>query len=158
MPFKGGFMRENYFGRVLNSLNTECTRKNFELDFVTLKSYEYWIRMMRICKSYPDADDCIAIISKERASRVIKICKHIFAALGLQAFPCGKSGARSLIIWAFPHIYVRSGYILGATTFASLVTRLLKRSHAPENIKTKLSASLRPKGSLSLTRMQKRRQ
>ena len=65
-------MRENYFGRVLNSLNTECTRKNFELDFVTLKSYEYWIRMMRICKSYPDADDCIAIISKERASRVLK--------------------------------------------------------------------------------------
>ena len=33
----------------------------------------------------------------------------------------------------------------------SLVTRLLKRSLAPENIKTKLSASLRPKGSLSLT-------
>jgi len=112
-------MRGNYFGRVLNSLNTECTRKNFELDFVTLKSYEYWIRMMRICKSYPDANDCIAIISKERASRVIKICKHIFATLGLQAFPCGKSGARSLIIWAFPHIHVRSGYILGAIRGAS---------------------------------------
>jgi len=55
------------------------------------------------------------------------------------------------IIWAFPHIHVRSGYILGATTFASLVTRLLKRSLDPENIKTKLPASLRPKGSLSLT-------
>ena len=60
--------------------------------------------------------------------------------------PCGK-----ILLWAFPHIYVRSGYILGAITFASLVTRLLKRSLAPENIKTKLSASLRPKGSLSLT-------
>ena len=79
--------------------------------------------------------------------------RAFFATLGLQAFPCGKSVARCLIIWAFPHIYVRSGYILGATTFASLVTRLLKRSLAPENIKTKLPASLRPKGSLSLTRM-----
>ena len=55
------------------------------------------------------------------------------------------------IIWAFPHIYVRSGYILGATTFASLVTRLLKRNLAPENIRTKSPASLRPKESLSLT-------
>ena len=60
--------------------------------------------------------------------------------------PCGK-----ILLWAFPHIYVRSGYILGATTFASLVTRLLKRSLAPENIKKELPASLRPKGSLSLT-------
>ena len=62
--------------------------------------------------------------------------------------PCGK-----ILLWAFPHIYVRSGYILGATTFASLVTRLLKRSLAPENIKKELPASLRPKESLSLTQM-----
>ena len=123
-------MRENYFGRVLNSLNTECTRKNFELDFVTLKSYEYWIRMMRICKSYPDAVDCIAIISKERASRVIKICKHIFATLGLQAFPCGKSGERCLIIWAFPHIHVRSGYILWVARFTPFPPNLIKRHHS----------------------------
>ena len=53
------------------------------------------------------------------------------------------------IIWAFPHIYVRSGYILGAITFASLVTRLLKRSLAPKNIGQGQPASLRPKGSLS---------
>jgi hypothetical protein len=65
--------------------------------------------------------------------------------------PCGK-----ILLGAFPHTYVRSGYILGATTFASLVTRLLKRSLAPENIKTKLSASLRPKGSLSLTLMREK--
>lgn len=77
-------MRDNYFGRVLNSLNTECTRKNFELDFVTLKSYEYWIRMMRICKSYPDADDCIAIISKERASRVLKDLSEHFEKLNAE--------------------------------------------------------------------------
>ena len=77
--------------------------------------------------------------------------EFIFATLGLQAFPCGKSGERNLLFWAFPHIYVRSGYILGATTFASLVTRLLKRSLAPKNIKKEPPASLRPKGSLSLT-------
>ena len=78
--------------------------------------------------------------------------EFIFATLGLQAFPCGKSGERNLRFGAFPHIYVRSGYILGATTFASLVTRLLKRSLAPKNIKKEPPASLRPKGSLSLTR------
>ena len=79
--------------------------------------------------------------------------EFIFATLGLQAFPCGKSGERCLIIWTFPHIYVRSGYILGATTFASLVTRLLKRSLARKNIQKELPASLRPKGSLSLTQL-----
>ena len=34
------------------------------------------------------------------------------------------------LIWAFPHIYVRSGYILGAAAVASLVVRLLKPSPA----------------------------
>jgi hypothetical protein len=55
--------------------------------------------------------------------------------------PCGK-----ILPWAFPHIHVRSGYILGAITFASLVTRLLKRSLAPKNIKKEPPASLRPNG------------
>ena len=60
--------------------------------------------------------------------------------------PCGE-----ILLWAFPHIHVRSGYILGKTTFASLVTRLLKRSLALKNFGQKQPASLRPKGSLSLT-------
>ena len=75
--------------------------------------------------------------------------EFIFATLGLQAFPCGKSGARCLIIWAFPHIYVRSGYILAVIVIASLAANLLKRSLAA----FAHSASLRPKGSLSLTQM-----
>ena len=33
--------------------------------------------------------------------------------------------------WAFPHIYVRSGYILGAVAIAPLVDRRLKRHHRP---------------------------
>ena len=56
------------------------------------------------------------------------------------------------IIWAFPHIYVRSGYILWVARFAAFPPNLIKRSLAPENIRTKPPASLRPKGSLSLTR------
>ena len=47
--------------------------------------------------------------------------------------------------WAFPHIYVRSGYILGAIACA-YACRLPPRTK-PRN------ASLVPKGSLSLTRM-----
>lgn len=65
-------MRKNYFKGVLDSLHSENAAKKITQDFVTLKSYEYWIRMMRVCKSYPDADDCIAILPKERASRILK--------------------------------------------------------------------------------------
>ena len=54
---------------------------------------------------------------------------------------------------AFPHIYVRSGYILWVARFTPFPPNLIKRSLAPENIRTKPPASLRPKGSLSLTRM-----
>jgi len=64
-------MKKDYFRGVLRSLRAGRANKKISLDFITLKSYEYWIRMMRICKSYPDADDCIAIFPKERASRVL---------------------------------------------------------------------------------------
>ena len=71
--YNGGyFMRKDYFKGVLGSLHADRSGKMLTQDFVTLKSYEYWIRMMRVCKSYPDADDCIAIFPKERASRVLK--------------------------------------------------------------------------------------
>jgi hypothetical protein len=48
---------------------------------------------------------------------VMPKCKHFVATLGLHAFP--SRGRRSrplriLVLWAFPHIYMRSGYILGA--------------------------------------------
>ena len=64
-------MKKEYFRGVLRSLRAGRANKKLSLDFITLKSYEYWIRMMRICKSYPDADDCISIFPKERASRVL---------------------------------------------------------------------------------------
>lgn len=70
-------MKKGYFRGVLRSLHAERANRKVSLDFITLKSYEYWIRMMRTCKSYPDADDCIAIFPKERASRVLKnLSKH----------------------------------------------------------------------------------
>ena len=35
------------------------------------------------------------------------------------------------MFWAFPHIHVRSGYILGAAAIAPLVARRLKRHIVP---------------------------
>ena len=65
-------MKKNYFEGVLDSLQSNKFKKRLNLDFITLKSYEYWIRMMQVSKSFPDPDDSIAIIPKERASRVLK--------------------------------------------------------------------------------------
>ena len=62
-------------------------------------------------------------------------------------------GSREIcLLWAFPALSCGSGYILWVARFTPFPPNLIKRSHAPENIRTKLSASLRPKGSLSLTR------
>lgn len=65
-------MRKDYFSGVVESLASGSSKKKISLDFVSLKSYEYWIRMLRIAKSFPDPDDSIAIFPKERASRVLK--------------------------------------------------------------------------------------
>lgn len=77
-------MRKDYFKGVLSSLHAGNIEKKVSLDFVTLKSYEYWIRMMRISKSFPDADDCIAIFPKERASRVLKDLSDHFERLNAE--------------------------------------------------------------------------
>lgn len=65
-------MKNDYFKGVVESLKTGSFVKKINIDFVTLKSYEYWVRMLRSAKNFPDADDCIAIFPKERASRVLK--------------------------------------------------------------------------------------
>ena len=74
-------MKSGYFRGVVESLNTGSFSKKFNLDFVTLKSYEYWIRMLRSAKNFPDADDCIAIFPKDRASRVLKTLSAHFEML-----------------------------------------------------------------------------
>ena len=65
-------MKKSYFKDVAKTLKASSSPKNDDLDFVTLKSYEYWIRMLKVTRSYPDADDCIAIFSREKASRILK--------------------------------------------------------------------------------------
>ena len=77
-------MKKNYFKGVLGSLKAGRYDKKISHDFVTLKSYEYWIRMMRASKSMPDADDCIAIFTKEAASRVLKDLSEHFEKLNAE--------------------------------------------------------------------------
>lgn len=77
-------MKKNYFKGVLGSLRSGRYDKKISHDFVTLKSYEYWIRMMRASKSMPDADDCIAIFTKEAASRVLKDLSEHFEKLNAE--------------------------------------------------------------------------
>jgi len=70
-------MEKSYFENVIRSLEAEVNNEALRLDFVTLKSYEYWIRILRFVKSYPDPDDSIAILPKEHATRVLKaLCVH----------------------------------------------------------------------------------
>lgn len=74
-------MKSGYFRGVVESLKTDSFSKKISLDFVTLKSYEYWVRMLRSAKNYPNADDCIAIFPKDRASRVLKTLSAHFEML-----------------------------------------------------------------------------
>lgn len=74
-------MKTGYFSGVVASLASEASKKKVSLDFVTLKSYEYWVRMPRIVKSFPDPDDSIAIFPKENASKVLKDLSRHFESL-----------------------------------------------------------------------------
>ena len=77
-------MKKNYFMGVVESLESGVSKKKISLDFVTLKSYEYWIRMLRIVKNYPDPDDSIAIFPTESASRVLKDLSAHFEMLNAE--------------------------------------------------------------------------
>ena len=65
-------MKKGYFKDIFKSLQKETAKKPIGLNFVILKSYEYWVRLLRVSKNYPDADDCIGIFPKENASRILK--------------------------------------------------------------------------------------
>ena len=77
-------MRKDYFSSVVESLESGVSKKKISLDFVTLKSYEYWVRMLRIVKNYPDPDDSIAIFPTESASRVLKDLSAHFEKLNAE--------------------------------------------------------------------------
>ena len=74
-------MKKSYFQGVAKALKACSSVKNDNLDFITLKSYEYWIRMLKVTRSYPDADDCIAIFSKEKASKILRDLSNHFEKL-----------------------------------------------------------------------------
>ena len=65
-------MKKGYFKDIFKSLQKDIAKKPIGLNFVILKSYEYWVRLLRVSKNYPDADDCIGIFPKENASRILK--------------------------------------------------------------------------------------
>ena len=50
-------MRPDYFKCVANSLLSLKADTKVSLNFILLKSYEYWIRVIRYSKCYPDADE-----------------------------------------------------------------------------------------------------
>ncbi len=65
-------MKKGYFKDIFKSLQKDIAKKPIGLNFIILKSYEYWVRLLRVSKNYPDADDCIGIFPKENASRILK--------------------------------------------------------------------------------------
>lgn len=70
-------MKKEYFKNVCKVLHKRTEIKQIGLDFVTLKSYEYWIRTLRCTKKYPDASDSIIILPIENASHILeKLEKH----------------------------------------------------------------------------------
>lgn len=70
-------MKKGYFKDIFKSLQKKTVNRPLGLNFVILKSYEYWIRMLKISKDYPDADDSIGIFPRENASRILtKITTH----------------------------------------------------------------------------------
>ena len=70
-------MKKDYFKNVFKALQKRTENRLIGLNFITLKSYEYWIRMLRCTKKYPDASDSIAILPKENASRILeRLAKH----------------------------------------------------------------------------------
>lgn len=74
-------MRPDYFKCVANSLLSLKADTKVSLNFILLKSYEYWIRVIRYSKCYPDADDCIRIFPKEGVARILSALSAHFAKI-----------------------------------------------------------------------------
>lgn len=70
-------MKKDYFKNIFKALLKRTENRQIGLDFVTLKSYEYWIRTLRCTKKHPDASDSISILPNESASHILeKLAKH----------------------------------------------------------------------------------
>lgn len=73
-------MKKDYFKNVLNGLG-KSTKKQTGTSFITLKSYEYWIRALQHTKKYPDPSESISILPKESAFRILKGVSQHFELL-----------------------------------------------------------------------------
>ena len=71
-------MAEHYFAKVLKNLDTKV-RFPKKLDFITLKGYEYWIRMLRCENAKPDVDDCLEVFPRANVKRILKNMSEHFA-------------------------------------------------------------------------------
>ena len=74
-------MKKDYFKNVLNGLINCTAKKQTGLNFITLKSYEYWIRALQHTKKYPDPSESISILPKENAFRILKGVSQHFEVL-----------------------------------------------------------------------------
>ncbi|MCR5028389.1 MAG: ATP-binding protein, partial [Fibrobacter sp.] len=74
-------MRKNYFEGVIRNLKTSHTSQKEHLDFVTLKSYEYWLRTLRTTTKPPSADKCISLFSRKNAFHVLTDLNRYYQAL-----------------------------------------------------------------------------
>ena len=74
-------MKKDYFKNVLNGLINCTAKKQTGMSFITLKSYEYWIRALQHTKKYPDPSESISILPKENAFRILKGVSQHFEVL-----------------------------------------------------------------------------
>lgn len=74
-------MRPDYFKSVANSLLQFNKDARASLNFILLKTYEYWIRVIRYSECYPDPDDCIRIFPKESVARIFNALSTHFTKI-----------------------------------------------------------------------------
>ena len=74
-------MRPDYFKSVANSLLSFNDDGKASLNFILLKTYEYWVRVIRYSKHFPEADDCIRIFPKESVARILNALSTHFAKI-----------------------------------------------------------------------------
>lgn len=74
-------MTAHYFTKVLKNLDKSRSPKTEKLDFITLKSYEYWIRTLRSVKSKPDVDDCLGVFPRANAKHILKNMSEHFESM-----------------------------------------------------------------------------
>ena len=64
-------MIDKYFKNVLKDLKTGKRLGKIKMDFVTLKSYEYWIRVLRLECEKPKSSDCLEILPPTGYKRIL---------------------------------------------------------------------------------------